>query len=219
MPTNEPAIDRTQQIQALTREYSRYSRSAGGLSAVGGGLACLISYVAGASLPMTPALRIALVGLPLLWLIAKEWMASHYYQSFGRVQELTTPTERRFHASLVAFTALLSLVIVAEALVRFAPLGERPWSSQVAGYTAVVTILPIVVWRWLRTPLDFVVGVFLLCQAALVLGGRSYGYDLGTAVFPIASLALIAAGLRDHQRFLRLREELRAIIGAGRAPE
>jgi hypothetical protein len=219
MQPDVQAIDATERIQALTREYSRYSRSAGGLSAVAGGLACLISYVAGATLPMTPYLRVALIGLPLLWLVGKAWLATRYYQSFGRVQELTTPTERRFQYFFVGFTALVSLVIVAAALSRFAPLGERPWNPQVAGYVFVTALLPFVVWRWLRTPLEFIVGVFLLCQAALVFAGRSYGFGMGTAVFPIVSLSLIAAGLRDHQRFLRLREELRAIIGGGRAPE
>jgi hypothetical protein len=219
MQSDVPAIDATERIQALTREYSRYSRSAGGLSAVAGGVACLISYVAGATLPMTPFLRIALVGLPVLWLIGKVWLATRYYQSFGRVQELMTPIERRFQHFFVGFTALVSLVIVATALSRFAPLGARPWNSQVAGYVAVIALLPFVVWRWLRTPLEFIVGVFLLCQAALVFAGRSYGFGMGTAVFPIVSISLIAAGLRDHRRFLQLRAELRAIMRGGRAPE
>jgi len=84
----------------------------------------------------------------------------------------------------------------------------------VAGYLAVVLVLLLVVWHWLRRPLEFIVGVFLLCQAALAFGGRSYGFSLGSAIFPIASIALIAAGLRDHHRFLRLQAELRSIIAA-----
>jgi hypothetical protein len=81
--------------------------------------------------------------------------------------------------------------------------------SRYPGYLAVVLLLPIVVWRWLRTPLEFIVGVFLMCQAALAFGGRSQGFSLDTAVFPMASVALIASGIRDHLRFLRLQSEMR----------
>ncbi|KAG1166234.1 hypothetical protein G6F35_018308 [Rhizopus arrhizus] len=77
-------------------------------------------------------------------------------------------------------------------------------------------MLPWVVWRWLRTPLEFIVGVFLMCQAALAFTGQTYGFGPSTAVFPLASIALIVVGWRDHQRFLRLQAEMRMFM-AGRA--
>lgn len=214
MQPDDPPIDITTRLQTLTREYSRYSRSVGGLSAIAGGAACLASYLAGALLPITPVLRITLVVIPLFWLAGKQCLAYRYYQRLGRVEELTTPTERRFQWLFVGFTALVSLVILGSVLSRVTPLGEQPWDLRAAGYIAVVLALPMVVWRWLRTPLEFIVGVFLLCQAALAFAGRTYDFSLGTAVFPIAAVALIAIGLRDHRRFLRLQAELRGVIAS-----
>lgn len=206
-------------MQALTREYSRYSRSAGGLSAVLGGMACLASYLAGALLPLTLELRIVLVAMPLLWLVVKQRLAHNYYQRFGQVEELTTSTERRYRYVFAGFTALVSLLIIGSMLWRLAPLGDHPWDLRIAGYMVAVAALPLVVWCWLRTPLEFIVGVFLVCQAALALSGRAYGFSVETAVFPIAAVALIVAGVREHARFVRLRAELASIVALRRVPE
>ncbi|TGS09812.1 hypothetical protein EN830_35310, partial [Mesorhizobium sp. M1C.F.Ca.ET.187.01.1.1] len=105
--------------------------------------------------------------------------------------------------------------VIGSVLPRLAPMGELPWDLRAIGYLAVVALLPWVVWRWLRTPLEFIVGVFLLCQAALAFTGQTYDFGLSTAVFPLASIALVVVGWRDHQRFHRLQAEMRAFM-AGR---
>ena len=83
------------------------------------------------------------------------------------------------------------VLVIGSVLTRLAPMGELPWDLRAIGYLAVVALLPWVVWRWLRTPLEFIVGVFLLCQAALAFTGQTYGFGPSTAVFPLASIALI----------------------------
>lgn len=207
-------IDPSSRLQALTREYSRYSRSAGGLSAMAGGIACLASFLAGALLPTTLALRIALIAVPVLWIAGKQWLARRYYQRLGQVEEQVTPVERNFQRFFIAFTALVSVLVIGSVLTRLVPMGERAWDLRAIGYLVVVALLPWVVWRWLRTPLEFIVGVFLLCQAALAFTGQAYGFGPSTAVFPLASIALIVVGWRDHQRFQRLQVEMRAFMAA-----
>src|SRR3546814_11843086 len=54
-----------------TSRYARYSRSAGGLSLVIGGVLCLAAFVIGATVELTPAWRYTLVAAPLLWLASK----------------------------------------------------------------------------------------------------------------------------------------------------
>ena len=39
-------------------------------------------------------------------------------------------------------------------------------------------------------------------------------FGASTVVFPLASIALIVAGWRDHQRFQRLQVEMRAFMAA-----
>jgi hypothetical protein len=93
------------------------------------------------------------------------------------------------------------------------------------GYLALVWLLVVAAWRWLRSPLDFIVGTFLFCQAAMVSAGGFYPLigtththqamlmSLVALMFPLAALALIVRGAAEHREFreLRLRlEQLRA---------
>jgi len=201
-------------FQAMTREYSRYSRSAGGMSAIAGGIACLASFLAGVLLPATIELRAVLIAVPVLWLAGKQWMVHRYYQRFGKVEEQVTPTERNFQRFFIAFTAVISAAIVGFVLTRMVPMGKLPWDPRAIGYLAVVALLPLIVWRWLRTPLEFIVGVFLLCQAAVAFTGQTYALGPTTVMFPLAAIALVVVGWRDHQRFLRLHTEMRAFVAA-----
>ena len=229
IPAARPAQDSLRELEALTRSYARYSRSAGGLGSILGGVLCLISYFVGALAPLTPAVRIGLVAIPFAWLLAKGWLTHRYYQRFGHVEEQERPNERLTHRLCTAVTLLIALGIVASILVQAWP----RWGSLPAGkigYIALVLTLPIVVWRWLRSPLDFIVGVFLFCQAALASAGVSYpligtthSYDatlmsLIALMFPLAALAMIRAGIGDHRRFLDLRtrlDELRSMRTPG----
>ncbi|MBP0656928.1 hypothetical protein J8J20_23950, partial [Mycobacterium tuberculosis] len=81
-----------------------------------------------------------------------------YYQRFGKVEEQVTPTERNFQRFFIAFTAVISVVIVGFVLTRLQPMGNLPWDLRAIGYLMVVALLPPIVWRWLRTPLEFIVG-------------------------------------------------------------
>ena len=102
---------------------------------------------------------------------------------------------------------------------------SRRLESGVAGYLALVWLLALATWRWLRSPLDFIVGTFLFCQAALLCVGRAYPV-IGTAaahdappmallalLFPLVSLLMSARGMADQRRFLVLRERLLHLRG------
>lgn len=207
--------ERLGELESLTRDYARYSRSAGGLASVLGGICCLLSYLLGGLLPMTPTLRVVLIALPLVWLLARWGMARRYYQRFGHVEEQESAVERRTHRLGLGVTLAVAVLLTASALSNGAQL-----SPGSAGYLALLWLLALAVWRWLRSPLDFVVGAFLFCQASLLCVDRVYPV-IGTAaaqdallmallalLFPLAALLLIARGVADHRRFLQLRERL-----------
>ena len=211
-PTSpESVLAHAQRLQALTQSYARFAQSAGGLAAVLGGLLCLAAYFAGGILPPTQELHLALIATPVLWLIAKQWMASRYYQRYGRVAEVSNDAERRQRALFIGFSGLVALAVAAGFVIEHEPFGRNAWNAQGLGYLLVVAALPLVVWRWLRTPLDFVVGSFLLCQAALASSGQAYPLWSSALVFPLAALLLIITGLQDHRRFLAIDAEIRQL--------
>lgn len=201
----------------LTRRYARYSTSAGGLASVLGGTLALIAYLLGAFAPPSDVLgRGALALTPFLWIAAKEAIQRAYYQRMGRVVEARTRSERRWHLGFTAFTALVSVSIVGVVLwLRvFGEAGELPWGM--VGYLALVAVMPALVWFFMKTPLEFIVGVFLVCQAALMLAGSSYELWQQPQA-PIAAVALVVVGVKQHRDFRRLRRELEA-LRAGRTP-
>src|SRR5699024_5606021 len=148
------------------------------------------------------------------WLLAKQWMMRHYYQRLGHVEERETRAERRSHRFYVGVAVLTAVLVTAGSI------HDRAWTPGLLGYLALVWLLVLATWRWLRSPLDFIVGVFLFCQAALLCAGRAYPV-IGTAqahqalpmallalLFPLAGLCMIVVGMRDHRRFLDLRRRL-----------
>ena len=184
--------------------YARYSRSAGGLSLVIGGVLCLATFVVGATVELTPALRYLLVGAPLLWLLSKEVLRAFYYQRVGAARERLSDKQRRLHRWMVAYLAVMSLLIII-GLAWTA--GARAWQWQGIAYIAIVAAMPLVAARWFWSVGDFLVGVLLVCQAAVVVVGLHYPWYWILIAALYAAIA-ISTGWREHRDYLRLRDEL-----------
>lgn len=199
-------IDR---LAELTSRYARYSRSAGGLSLVIGGMLVLIAFVAGAVVPLTPAMRYALAATPLLWLLSKELLRAFYYQRHGGVGERLSPREQRLHRWMVIYLAAVSLLIIVALWLS----GAEMWRLPALAYLVVVVALPVVAARCFWSVGDFLVGVLLFCQAAVVLIGSHYP---AYWIIYAASCAGIAAvtGVREHRDYRQLRQQLGLGSGA-----
>lgn len=221
---------RLSQMEELTRRYARYSRSAGGMSSVLGGVLCLIAYFAGPLLPSTPLTKAVLIAIPAVWLLAKGWLTRGYYQRLGHVEQQETRQERGLQRLFLGVVVLVALVITAGFGVI---LKQQAWSSLPVGmwgYLALLWLLVLATWRWLRSPFDFIIGVFLFCQAALVSVGRHYPLigtththeamlmSLVALMFPVAALAMIANGVAEHRQFRVLRQQLEQLRGAESIP-
>ena len=216
--------NRLHELESLTRSYARYSRSAGGMSSVLGGVLCLIAYLGGPLLPATPLARAALIAIPAVWLLAKGWMTHHYYQRMGHVEQRETRQERRVHGFCVAVALLVAVMVTATIGTAARP---HVWSlpAGTLGYLALVWLLVVAAWRWLRSPLDFIVGTFLFCQAAVISAGGFYPLigtththlamlmSLVALMFPLAALAMIARGVAEHRQFRELCLRLEQLRG------
>lgn len=198
----------------LTRRYAPYSLSAGGLGSALGGTLVLITYFVGAlAAPTGAGGRLALAAAPLVWIAAKELLRTRYYQRLGQVRQPWGRADRGWHVAFTLFTAAASVGIVVS-VIRSA--GGDPavlLEPAILGYLAFVVALPPLVWFFMRTPLEFIAGVFLVAQAAVILAGGHY--ELGRQPqAPIAAVVLIALGIRQHLQFKHLQRELAELSGA-----
>jgi hypothetical protein len=77
-------------------------------------------------------------------------------------------------------------------------------------YLFFVIIIPPVSWRFLRTPLEFIVGVSLLAACAVHSAGGAYNLLTMIYTWPwlIGAVLLIPAGIAEHRRFLDLSQQL-----------
>src|SRR3546814_9003346 len=145
-----------------TSRYARYSRSAGGLSLVIGGVLCLAAFVIGAAVELTPAWRYTLVAAPLLWLASKELLRAFYYQRAGAVRERLSDRQRRGHFWMVAYLAAMALLLTG-GLAWSA--GARKWQWPGTAYVAIVGAMHLVDLRWLCGARGAVLRVWVLLKA------------------------------------------------------
>jgi hypothetical protein len=187
----------------LSARYARYSLSAGGLSSVFGGALLVITFAAGLLDP-PPAVRAALVAAPLLWLACKELLRRAYYQRSSAVGERIDERARRWHLWTTIYLAAVAALVIGGISMKF---GAKVLAWPFAGYVLVVASLPFVSWRWFWSIADFLIGVLLMCQSAVVLVGLAYPLPW---LFIAGSFALLAitTGWREHRDYLALRREL-----------
>lgn len=201
------------ELAGLTQRYARYARSASGLGGVLGGLLVLVSYFAGALIePLGIAARLALAAAPLLWIVGKELLRSSYYQRLGEATQRWSRADRNWHIGFTLFTALVSVVILVVVLGETLASPGATLTAGTLGYLAYIAAMPVLVWFFMRTPLEFIAGVFLVAQAALMLGGGNY--QLGQQPqAPIAAVVLIVVGIRQHLDYRDVRRRLIEVRG------
>src|SRR5690606_37949838 len=135
----------------------------------------LVTYFVGALAPPTSVWgRLALASAPIIWIVAKELLRSRFYQRLGRVAEPWSTSQRRWHMGYSAFTALVCVTVVGYLLYLARNEPAVLLYPESLGYLAFVVAMPFLVWYYMRTPLEFIIGVFLVAQAAVVLAGSSY---------------------------------------------
>lgn len=204
-----PSPAELERLTDLTSRYARYSRSAGGLSSVIGGLLCALTFVVGALIPLDQGLRYALACAPLLWITTKELLRYFYYQRSGAAAERLSAKHRRARLWMTIYLAAMGALIIGGVLTtamqkdRVAALMQWP----AIGYLIIVAALPFIARRWFWSVSDFLVGVLLFSQAAVVMVGNNYPrpWILIAASF---SFIAIVSGMREHREYLQLRSEL-----------
>ena len=198
-------------LKDLTERYARYSRGAGGLSLVIGGVLLTASFFASAYLELSLALRVLLVAFPAIWLLSKELLRRFYYQRGGAVLQQVSPALRRkrWWMSLYLFLVcgFIAAMVLTVSVVVLLEDGSLPPPELVA-YIALIVATPFAARRWFWSTGDFLVGTLLFTQAALVAGGVSHTgpwwvlYATGCAVFAIGT------GVVEHRAYLKIRASL-----------
>lgn len=200
-------------LSDLTRQYARYARNAAGLGNILGGVLAMAMYIVGLMLPLTVAGRVGLALVPLVWIVVKETLRRTYYQRHGHVSEVLNAEERRSHVINTGITALISLFILGGFFVAKGVGLAEASAWQQGGYLVFVLALPVLVWFFMRTTEEYLVGVLLVCQAAVLLAGGNYPLSWQYAYFPLFAAFAVVVGFQQHRAYLKLERQLRDLGG------
>jgi hypothetical protein len=206
------------ELGKLTRKYGRYSKDAVGLGHVIGGGLLFLSVFLPNHVQLGISGRLLLGAAPFVWVFSKEWLREHCYQFSGRVTQRKKIWENPLQALLTGITAFISLT--ATGFVIYGLLKSFSWWLLISSlvYVAVLLALPFIVWRYLRAPYEFVVGVALFTFSAILLSGspltgtpRAILVRGFMELAQIVALVMVPVGLVEHVEFLKLRQKMRAL--------
>lgn len=216
---SQPSLKELSELEQLTRGYGKFSRDAVGLGHVlGGGLVFLSAYLLGRHTHLGVLGRLLLGAAPYVWILGKEWLRRDYYQFTGRVQQRSRVWEDVVLAILTGVTGLFSLAAIG--FVIYGLVRDVSWrlAASSLAYVALLVPMPYVVWRYLRAPYEFVVGIFLLTLSAILLSGTplvasgraGIVYVLAVPAGVVA-LVMVLVGFVEHMEFLKLRRKMRLL--------
>jgi hypothetical protein len=191
------------ELQQVTRDYARYSRSRGGLGTLLGGCAGLLVFLAVWVFGGGAPIAVLAIGLTALWLVGKEVIRRRYYQRFGLAREAWAGQARRAHRGV--------LLLVTPLLLAFAVwIVAAGWLSHPAialPYLIFCLTTPWIVGRYLFTANEIVVGTGLLFVCAVLASGHTPAL-LGLLCVPAYALAMIPLGWSEHRQFRSLAARL-----------
>jgi len=214
----EPSPKELKELKNLTRQYGRFSKDAVGLGHVlGGGLLFLSVYLVH-HIQIGMFGRLLLGAAPFGWIFGKEWLRKHYYQFSGRVNQRRRVWETPIQALLTGVMALISLAATGFAV--YSLLKGFSWGLLLGSlvYVALLLAIPFIVWRYLRAPYEFIVGVALFLFSAILLSGsplagtpRALLVRSFMALAQVVALVMVPVGFVEHIEFLKLRRKMRVL--------
>ena len=191
------------ELQQLTRDYASYSRSRGGIGNVLGGVVGLVVFGALWLFGGNALTTMLTIGLTSVWLAGKEVIRRRLYRRFGRAEEVWTGTVRCTHRiALWLFTPLLLAfavwVVAAGWLAR--PAVALP-------YLVFCIATPLLIWRFLFTWNEIIIGFGLLFMCAITASGHTPNL-WALLIVPAYAAAMIPLGLTEHRQFQTLEARL-----------
>jgi hypothetical protein len=197
-------LQRIEEVQRLTRDYASYTRRRSGLGNVLGGMITLIVTVL--LLLSTPnhLLALAAPGLTLIWLVGKELLRTFLYVPFGKATERWSAPLQRYQLLRACLGILLLTGIMLTVIVHQRLAFQHWWPLLV-----FLLVTPWIAWRYLRSWIEYLLGLFLLLASALTSIGQSGEVRFTLFVAFLLALLGILLGLAEHLRFRLLVDEMR----------
>jgi hypothetical protein len=210
--SNRPTPDQLEQLQTVTREYAKFSRSATGLSSVIGGTIGLAIFLIGAfSNPPLWARALMVLAIPI-WFVLKTWLRNHYYQRHGTAREtfdkLSTNLERFVQGGIGGIAAIMLIVCAFLVITNPDKVANLPALNKIA--LLIAPLVGLLLCRQINTVLEFLVVMNLMVQTVMLASGSNWTLGNQATVLFYSGL-LIVIGIIEHLRFRKLEAQLKSL--------
>ncbi len=207
--SNIPNPEKLEQLQTMTREYAKFSRSATGLGSVIGGIFGLTIFLIGAfSDPPLWARALLVLAIPI-WFMLKAWLRNSYYQRHGTALEtldkLSTNVERFVQGGIGGIAAVMLVVCAFLVISNPEKIASLPTLNKISLIAA--PLAGLLLCRQINTVLEFLVVMNLMVQTVILASGSNWTWG-NQATMLLYSGLLIVIGLVEHVRFRKLEAQL-----------
>jgi hypothetical protein len=202
-----------ERLQTVTREYSRFSQTALGLSWIVLAGFILIAWRVcwGQDAIIGP---IVFFIVAELWLVTRRTLRDHLYQSYGHVQE-AKQRNPKLMANLLGGLVLGLAVVVS---LDFFNVLKIPWLIELAAFSFMLATAAITIMERLRhQDHSAAIGTGLIVAAVTSGLLRQHLFEWQQALQPLVIAFIMAylvyLGIREHQTFKRLEMQLKSFQG------
>jgi hypothetical protein len=201
-----------EELQALTREYAMYSRSAAGLgNALGGIIGIGIGLIAAFADPPLWVRALLTLALPI-WFFSKAWLRTHHYQRRGAALESLDKTaanmERFSQGALGGIAVVMLVVCLFLVITNPAKIASLPALNKLA--LVASPLFGLLLCRRINTLVEMLVAMNLMVQTVILSSGSALTWrDQGTMFVWAGCMILI--GAVEHFRFRKVENQLRGL--------
>jgi hypothetical protein len=202
-----------ERLQTVTREYSRFSQTALGLSWIVLAGFILISWRVcwGQDAAIGP---IVFFIAAELWLATRRTLRDRLYQSFGYVQEAKQRNPKLMTKLIRGLIVGLAVVVSLD----FFNILKIPWLIELAAFSFMIATAAMTIMERLRhQDYSTAIGTGLIVAAVTsgLLRQHLFGWQqaLQPVVIAFVVAYLIYLGIREHQTFKRLETQLKSFQG------
>ena len=203
---------RLEQLQSVTREYSRFSQTALGLSWIPFAILLPLCWRLSWNLEPRPMFQVLLVAFGV-WFLTRYLLRQSLYQRFGSVQEIPKPANKSFWQGLI--TGLLIGAAIMICLKQFG-LVKIPWLDPIDPISlAIIPGGAIGSARLFKRDVSSAIVLFALTVS--VLNGRHlnevFPWQQVLQVLCVTGICGYAVfrGLQEHRQFKTLEMQLESL--------
>ena len=209
--SNTPSQAHLEQLQTLTREYAKFSKSAAGWGSITGGILGLLLYAIINRSDLPNWARLLCAFAPVIWLGSKQFVQSRYYQRHGQVLEnniIPVWLERVLQGLIIGTmlcilgAGLVALAVKPEAILRI-PTPNLILAVLLCGFGIYAS-------RLINTTPELLAAMQMFIAAFYILGGQP-GNPGSIWALPAYSGILLVMGIFEHLQYRGIESQLRKL--------